>query len=81
MGKTEQTVGQETVGNWADSGTGNSRDGNKISYRKMIDGKNKQLRTGRVGSERSASKNYMASNFRILTFPSDHIFRSRLHQP
>ena len=40
MGKNEQTVGQETVGNWADRGTGNSPDGNKILYGKMIDGKN-----------------------------------------
>ena len=28
MGTTGQTVGRETVGNGADSGTGNSRDGN-----------------------------------------------------
>ena len=29
MGTTAQTVGREATGNWADSSTGNSRDGNK----------------------------------------------------
>ena len=47
MGTTGQTVGWDTVGNWADSETGNSRDGNKTPYGGMVDGGNRnQVRDG-----------------------------------
>ena len=37
VGATGETaVGRETIGNWADSGTGNCRDGNKTPYGGMV---------------------------------------------
>ena len=49
VGATGETaVGRETIGNWADSGTGNCRDGNKTPYGGMVNGGNRNR--GRDGS-------------------------------
>ena len=54
---TGQTVGRETVGKGADSGTGNSRDKTKTPYDGMVDGGNRNQRRGGsgnlVGNEKS----------------------------
>ena len=49
MGTTGQTVGRETVGKGADSGTENSRDGNKTPYDGMVDGGNRNQRPEGLG--------------------------------
>ena len=59
MGTTGQTLGRENVGKGADSGTGNSRDGNKTSHDGMVDGENgNQPRegSGNRGRERKITR-------------------------
>ena len=59
MGTTGLTVGRETVGKGADSGTGNSRDGNKTPYDGMVDGGNRNQRpegSGNRGRERKITR-------------------------
>ena len=63
MGTTGHTaVGRETVGNWADSGTGTvRRDGRR---------REKKPRTGRVDNSRSETENRVVSRCRTVPFPA-----------
>ena len=63
---------RETVGNWADSGTGNSRDGNKTPYVGMVNGgdRNQQGSDG-LGTRGLENEPKLGFPFsRAVSFPS-----------
>ena len=67
--KTGQTVGRETVGKGADSGTGNSRDKTKTPYDGMVDGGNRNQRRGGSGNL-VGNENHAVSRSRPVPFSS-----------
>ena len=72
MGTTGQTVGRDTVGKGADSGTGNSRDGNKTPYVGMVNGgdRNQQGSDG-LGTRGLENEPKLGFPFsRAVSFPS-----------
>ena len=78
MGTTGHSVGRETVGKGADSGTGNSRDGNKKPYDGMVDGGNRNQRqegSANRGRERKITRFPVSVPSRSCP---DHFFPCRL---